>query len=63
MRLTLALLLPGIQFLTIGRPFSALACLLLQASLLGWIPAAIWSVRGLREWRIEQQAWAAMRRP
>jgi TM2 domain-containing membrane protein YozV len=44
MRLLLALLLPGLQFFTIGRPFAGIVCLILQLTLIGWIPAAIWSV-------------------
>ena len=44
MRLLLALLLPWLQFFTIGRPFAGIICLLLQITLIGWIPAAIWSV-------------------
>ncbi|SUC18421.1 phage membrane protein [Proteus mirabilis] len=42
MRLILALLLPWLQFFTIGRPFAGIFCLILQITLIGWIPAAIW---------------------
>ena len=41
MRLILALLLPWLQFFTIGKPISGIICLLLQLTLIGWIPAAI----------------------
>ena len=47
MRLLLALILPWLQFFTIGRPFAGIVCLLLQLTIIGWIPAAIWSVYAL----------------
>ena len=40
MRLLLALLLPFSVFFTIGRPFAGLLCLILQITLIGWVPAA-----------------------
>lgn len=50
MRLLLALLLPWLQFFTIGRPFAGLICLILQITIIGWVPAAIWSVYALTEY-------------
>lgn len=47
MRFLLALLLPWLQFFTIGRPISGLICLVLQITVIGWVPAAIWSVYAL----------------
>ena len=44
MRLLIALLLPWPTFFTIGRPLSGVVCLILQLTLIGWIPAAIWAV-------------------
>ncbi len=44
-RLHTAVLLPGLAFLTAGHPLPGLACLALQASLVGWIPAAVWAAR------------------
>ena len=35
MRLILALLLPWLQFFTIGRPFAGIFCLILQITLAG----------------------------
>jgi hypothetical protein len=55
MRLLLALLLPWFQFFTIGRPFAGIICLLLQLSLIGWIPAAIWSVYALSQYKTDQK--------
>jgi uncharacterized membrane protein YqaE (UPF0057 family) len=60
MRLLLALLLPWLQFFTIGRPFAGIICLLLQISLIGWIPAAIWSVYALSQYNTDQKIKQAM---
>ena len=49
MRLLLAFLVPWLQFFTIGRPISGIFCLILQLTLIGWIPAVIWSVYSLSE--------------
>ncbi|MCT9810428.1 hypothetical protein D3C81_2019770 [compost metagenome] len=55
MRLLLALLLPFSVFFTIGRPFSGLFCLLLQITLIGWIPAAIWAVYALGQYKTDRK--------
>ena len=44
MRLLIAFLLPWLTFFTIGRPLSGIICLLLQLTVIGWIPATIWAV-------------------
>ena len=36
-------LLPGRVFFAMGRPVAGLACCVLQASVLGWLPAALWA--------------------
>ncbi|MCC6290426.1 MAG: YqaE/Pmp3 family membrane protein [Chitinophagaceae bacterium] len=46
---TLSLLLPGISFIIRGRNNSGVLCLLLQLSLVGWLPAAIWAYATLDE--------------
>ncbi len=62
MRLLLAIFIPWLQFFTIGRPFSGLICLILQVTLIGWIPAAIWSAYALSQYKTDQKIRAAMRR-
>ncbi len=61
MRLLLALLLPGLQFFTIGRPFAGIVCLILQITLIGWIPAAIWSVYALGGYKTDKKIDALRR--
>lgn len=60
-RLILALLLPWAQFLTIGRPIAALVCLVLQLTLIGWIPAAIWSAYALSQYNADRKIDAALK--
>jgi hypothetical protein len=47
MRLLLAFILPWLTFFTVGRPLAGIACLALQFTLIGWIPATIWAVFAL----------------
>lgn len=55
MRLFLAIFIPWLQFFTIGRPFAGIFCLILQCTLIGWIPAAIWSVYSLSQYKTDQK--------
>lgn len=62
MRLLLAIFLPWLQFFTIGRPISGVMCLLLQLTVIGWIPAAIWSVYALSQYKTDQKIREALSR-
>ena len=55
MRLLLALLLPFSVFFTIGRPFAGVLCLILQITLIGWVPAAIWAVYALSQYKTDKK--------
>lgn len=55
MRLIIALFLPWLAFFTIGRPFAGIFCLLLQLTILGWIPATIWAVYALSQFKTDQK--------
>jgi uncharacterized membrane protein YqaE (UPF0057 family) len=61
MRLLLALLLPWFQFFTIGRPIAGIVCLILQLTIIGWLPAAIWSVYALSQYKTDRKIEAALR--
>lgn len=60
MRLLLALLLPFSVFFTIGRPFAGLLCLILQLTLVGWVPAAIWAVYALSQFKTDKKIQKAL---
>ena len=63
MRLLLAIFLPFVVFFTIGRPISGIICLILQITLIGWLPAAIWAVYALSQYKTDKKIEKAMRRP
>ncbi len=54
LRLIIAIIFPWFLFFTIGRPFSAILCIILQISLIGWIPAAIWAVFMLNQYNTKK---------
>jgi hypothetical protein len=55
MRLLIALLLPWLLFFTIGRPLAGVICLILQITVIGWVPAAIWAVYALSQYNTDQK--------
>jgi hypothetical protein len=55
MRLLIAIFLPFLLFFTIGRPIAGIICLILQITLIGWIPAALWAVYALSQWNTDQK--------
>ncbi len=61
MRLILAILLPWLQFFTIGRPWEGILCLILQITVIGWLPAAIWSVYALSQYKTDKKIEAALK--
>lgn len=62
MRLLIAIVLPWLTFFTIGRPWSGLLCLVLQITLIGWLPAAIWAVYALSQYNTDKKIEAAFGR-
>lgn len=55
MRLLIALLLPWLTFFTIGRPIAGIICLVLQITLIGWLPAALWAVYALGQYKTDKK--------
>lgn len=55
MRLVIAIFLPFLLFFTIGRPLAGIVCLILQITLIGWIPAAIWAVYALSQYNTDKK--------
>ena len=60
MRLFIALFLPWLTFFTIGKPISGIVCLILQLTLIGWIPATIWAVYALSQYKTDQKIAKAL---
>ena len=55
MRLLIAIFLPFLVFFTIGRPFAGIICLILQLTLVWWIPAALWAVYSLSQYNTDKK--------
>ncbi|MDR5748764.1 YqaE/Pmp3 family membrane protein [Caballeronia sp. LZ029] len=60
MRLFLAIIVAWLQFFTIGRPIAGIICLLLQITIIGWLPAAIWSVFALSQYKTDRKIERAL---
>lgn len=60
MRLILAIFIPWLQFFTIGRPIAGIFCLILQLTIIGWVPASIWSVYALSNYKTDKKIQAAL---
>ncbi|MCU0932154.1 MAG: YqaE/Pmp3 family membrane protein [Serpentinimonas sp.] len=61
MRLLLAIFLPWLAFFTIGRPFAGIFCLLLQLTIIGWAPAALWAVYALSQYDTDKKIREAVK--
>ena len=53
-----ALFLPWLTFFTIGRPVVGVICLILQITIIGWIPATIWSAYALGQYKTDKIEYA-----
>ncbi|MFP8893464.1 MULTISPECIES: YqaE/Pmp3 family membrane protein [Chryseobacterium] len=51
----LAILLPFLSFIVRGKIFTGIICLILQITLIGWLPAAIWAVLSLNNERADKR--------
>ena len=63
MRLLITAAVPGRAFFAMDRPTSGLVCLGLQASLVGWLPAAVWAAYAVARVQRKQRALAGRLRP
>ncbi|TGP43091.1 YqaE/Pmp3 family membrane protein [bacterium M00.F.Ca.ET.230.01.1.1] len=60
MRLIIAFLLPWLTFFTIGRPIAGIICLILQITVIGWLPATIWAVYALSQFKTDKKIKQAL---
>jgi len=51
----LAILLPFLSFIVRGKVLTGMICLILQITLIGWLPAAIWAVLSLNNERADKR--------
>ncbi len=62
MRLIIAIFLPWLTFFTIGRPIAAIICLGLQIIVIGWLPATIWAVYALGQYKTDKKIDKALKK-
>lgn len=55
MKLILAIILPFVVFFTIKKPIAGVVCLILQLTLIGWLPAVIWAVYSLSKFETDEK--------
>ena len=60
MRFLLAIIFPWLQFFTIGKPISGFVCLVLQITIIGWLPASFWSVYALSQYKTDKKIKEAL---
>lgn len=51
----LAILLPFLSFMVRGKILTGIICLILQITVIGWLPAAIWAALSLNSARAERR--------
>lgn len=51
----IAIFFPCISFLLRGKILTSLLCLILQLTLIGWLPGAIWAVISLQNSRADRR--------
>lgn len=51
----IAIFFPALSFFLRGRILTAIICFILQITLIGWIPAAIWAVISLQNARADKR--------
>ena len=63
MRLLIAFIFPWLTFFTIGSPIAGLICLILQITIIGWLPATIWAIYALSQFKTDRKIERALREP
>jgi uncharacterized membrane protein YqaE (UPF0057 family) len=51
----IAIFLPFLSFMLRGKILTGIICLILQITLIGWIPAAVWAVISLQNSRADRR--------
>jgi uncharacterized membrane protein YqaE (UPF0057 family) len=55
MRYLLALFLPFAVFFTMGKVFQGILCLILQITIIGWLPATIWAFVSIANYNADKR--------
>lgn len=60
MRLLIAFILPWLTFFTIKRPIAGVICIILQITMIGWLPATIWAVYAVSQYKTDKKIEKAL---
>ena len=55
MRFLIAVLLPWLAFFTMGKILSGIICLILQITLIGWLPDSIWALFSVSNYNADKR--------
>jgi uncharacterized membrane protein YqaE (UPF0057 family) len=55
MRYFIALIFPWLTFFTMGKVFQGILCLILQITLIGWLPATIWAMFAVSNYNADKR--------
>ena len=55
MRYLVALFLPWLSFFTMGKVGQGILCILLQVSIIGWLPATIWAFMSINSYNADKR--------
>jgi uncharacterized membrane protein YqaE (UPF0057 family) len=55
MRYLIALIFPWLTFFTMGKVFQGVLCLILQITLIGWLPATIWAMFAVSNYNADKR--------
>ncbi len=55
MRYLIALIFPWLTFFTMGKIFQGVLCLILQITLIGWLPATIWAMFAVSNYNADKR--------
>ncbi len=55
MRYLVALIFPWLTFFTMGKIFQGILCLILQITLIGWLPATIWAMISVSNYNADKR--------
>lgn len=56
MRYLIALFLPWLSFFTMGKFIQGIICLLLQLTVIGWLPATLWAFFAISGYHADKRA-------
>ncbi|NCT93963.1 MAG: YqaE/Pmp3 family membrane protein [Chitinophagaceae bacterium] len=51
----IAIIFPFLSFMLRGKIFTGILCLILQITIIGWVPAAFWAVISLQNARADRR--------